>query len=375
MVGRGEVRGDSAQGQWDRGKGAQQYTRLSPPAHRRCMEQPEGSAREVRRGRDTQVHTAALHAASQVAESAARVTRASRSGGSRLTTRTPQNSRRRSPSRGASHGSDGDQGRSGCSQHRRPSATSASASGVQQEVSRMENSDDRSEGELSGSDGGEDQGHQAVVVPGVAAVGPSPGQPGREVGLVWILGHSYVFWGAKRADVRPNGRQLRIPRQEVLIRWIGVPGMQWNRVLGEVHRFSCLDRAPDVLLLHVGGNDMGARSMRDLIRDIKCDFLHLRAAYPSMVLIWSDMVGRLSWRWAWSVKKVDRARIKVNKEVSRFFIKNGGLAIRHRELEVDTWRYLRSDGVHLNEVGTDLWSLGLQEVIQRGLRVWRCSQG
>lgn len=49
---------------------------------------------------------------------------------------------------------------------------------------------------------------------------------GQEVGLVWILGHSYVFWGAKRADVRPNGRQLRIPRQEALVRWIGVPGMQ-----------------------------------------------------------------------------------------------------------------------------------------------------
>lgn len=198
---------------------------------------------------------------------------------------------------------------------------------------------------------------------------------GQTVGLVWILGHSYVFWGAKRADVRPNGRQLRIPRQEALIRWIGVPGMQWNRVLGEVYRFSRLDRPPDVLLWHVGGNDMGARSMRDLIRDIKCDFLRLRAAYPKMVLVWSDMVGRLSWRWAWSDKKVDRARIKVNKEVSRFFVKNGGLAVRHRELEVDTWRYLRSDGVHLNEVGTDLWSLGLQEGIQRGLSVWRCAQG
>ncbi|XP_044125204.1 EZH inhibitory protein-like [Bufo gargarizans] len=29
--------------------------------------------------------------------------------------------------------------------------------------------------------------------------------PGFPVALVWILGHSYVFWGAIRADVRPNG--------------------------------------------------------------------------------------------------------------------------------------------------------------------------
>lgn len=94
-----------------------------------------------------------------------------------------------------------------------------------------------------------------------------------------------------------------------------------------------------------------------------------------MVIVWSDMVGRTSWRWAWSAKKVDRARVKVNKEVSRFVIRNGSVAIRHRELEVDTRRYVRSDGVHLNEVGTDLWALGLQEGIQRALRVWRCTQG
>ncbi|XP_044155471.1 NXPE family member 1-like [Bufo gargarizans] len=36
----------------------------------------------------------------------------------------------------------------------------------------------------------------APVVPGVAAA------------LVWILGHSYAFWGAIREDVRPCGRQL-----------------------------------------------------------------------------------------------------------------------------------------------------------------------
>ncbi|PIO13242.1 hypothetical protein AB205_0184180 [Aquarana catesbeiana] len=318
--GRGEVRGTRRKGGVNGGRVPSTTRGSPPPARRRCIERPEGSAREGRRGRDAQERTAASDAAVQVNETAnspprggrrsARVTRGSGSGSTGRSTRTLRNGRRRSPSPGASNGSSGNLERGGRAQHRRPSATTATAAGVQQEVSRMEHSDDRSEGELSGSDGGDVQGHQATVVPGVAAVGPSPGQPGREVGLVWILGYYYVFWGAKRADVRQNGRQLMIPRQEVLFRWIGVPGMQWNRVLGEVHRFSRLDRSPDVLLLHVGGNDMGARSMRDLIRDIKCDFLRLRAAYPKMVLVWSDMIRWLSWRWAWSDRKVDRARIK-----------------------------------------------------------------
>lgn len=47
----------------------------------------------------------------------------------------------------------------------------------------------------------------------------------------------------------------------------------------------------------------------------------------------------------------------------------------HWELERDVGLYLRGDGVHLSEVGIDLWSLGLEEGIQRALRVWRGSQG
>ncbi|CAN2389971.1 hypothetical protein PRIEUP_LOCUS3, partial [Pristimantis euphronides] len=34
-----------------------------------------------------------------------------------------------------------------------------------------------------------------------AAGGPAgPSQPGRPPGLVWIIGHSYVYWGAQLAD-------------------------------------------------------------------------------------------------------------------------------------------------------------------------------
>lgn len=32
--------------------------------------------------------------------------------------------------------------------------------------------------------------------------------------LTQMLGHSYVYWGVRRADVRPNGRQLGIPQEE-----------------------------------------------------------------------------------------------------------------------------------------------------------------
>lgn len=63
--------------------------------------------------------------------------------------------------------------------------------------------------------------------------------------------------------------------------------------------------------------------------------------FPTVVL--SDIVARLSWRGARSVDKLNKARSKVNKEVGRFIARNGGVVVRHFELEIDTWRYLRRD--------------------------------
>lgn len=159
-----------------------------------------------------------------------------------------------------------------------------------------------------------------------------------------------------------------------MVRWIGLPGMLWHRVLPEVHRYARLDRQPDILVLHVGGNDLGLRPMRQIIKDIQWDFLRIRSSFPEVLLVWSDIVARTVWRGARSVDRINKARIKINKEVGRFFTRNGGFVVRHRELEVDTWRYLRGDGVHLNAVGIDLWSLGLQDGIQRAVRVWRQAQ-
>ncbi|XP_077319008.1 uncharacterized protein LOC143974648 [Lithobates pipiens] len=231
---------------------------------------------------------------------------------------------------------------------------------------------ERSEGELST----EDEVADPAVESGSAAVGAVPGRPdGGAPRLVWIVGHSYVCWGARRGDMRPDGRQLGISRRAAELHWLGIPGMQWDGVMGVVDRYVLLDGPPDVLVLHAGGNDLGLRKVRDLLVDIKADFLRLRERFPNTILLWSDIVARTRWRWARSVASIQKTRIRVNKVVGRFVVKNGGLVIRHRELESNVGLYLRRDGVHLTDVGIDLWSLGLQGGIQTALRVWGCPQG
>lgn len=143
----------------------------------------------------------------------------------------------------------------------------------------------------------------------------------------------------------------------------------------EVHRFVRLDRAPDVLVLHVGGNDLGARPLRELVKDIKFDLLRLWSLFPSLVTVWSDIVPRKVWRGARSVEGVNKARVKVNRAIGRFMARNGAVAVRHVDLEQGVGGFWRADGIHLNAVGLDMWCLALQDGIETALRMWRDARG
>ncbi|CAJ0965873.1 unnamed protein product [Ranitomeya imitator] len=45
------------------------------------------------------------------------------------------------------------------------------------------------------------------------------------------------------------------------------------------------------------------------------------------------------------------------------------MAVRHFELEAGVGNYWRSDGVHLNDIGLDLWMLAIQEGVERAMAV------
>ncbi|XP_056409990.1 uncharacterized protein LOC130338806 [Hyla sarda] len=206
---------------------------------------------------------------------------------------------------------------------------------------------------------------------GVATAGLSaPERLGGQPCLVWIVGHSYVRRGASRADVRPAGRQLGLDREQAQVRWIGQGGLQWAGLLPLLQTHAALDRPPNVLVVHLGGNDLGGRTARALMRDIKLDMLRIWSSFPGIVVVWSDIVARFKWREARSVIRLNKARAKVNRVVSRFMARNGGLVVRHRELESPSWDFMDADGVHLNPLGMDLWVLEIREVVVRAVGLW-----
>lgn len=94
--------------------------------------------------------------------------------------------------------------------------------------------------------------------------------------LLRVLGCGVISSSSGRENFQ--GRRLSVS-------W-GKMGMLWAGVLPEVHRFTRLDRPPDVLVLHVGGNYLVVLPFRELILDIKFDLWCLWALFPGSVTVW-----------------------------------------------------------------------------------------
>ncbi|OCT75759.1 hypothetical protein XELAEV_18030946mg [Xenopus laevis] len=184
---------------------------------------------------------------------------------------------------------------------------------------------------------------------------------------VWLLGHSYISWARRRAAVKKSGPQLGFPEGQVNIHWFGVPGLRWPGVWPTLLRNVRSGRRPDVLLIHAGGNDMGLRSQRELVLIMKQDLDKIRHLFPDLILVWSEMVPRLVWRYARNGEKMDRSRVKMNKLMASFVRKFGGIVIRHSNLDDKMPAYYGQDGVHLSELGNSFFTLALMEGIERAL--------
>ncbi|XP_063286228.1 uncharacterized protein LOC134571662 [Pelobates fuscus] len=203
---------------------------------------------------------------------------------------------------------------------------------------------------------------------GEQTAAPQSLPPGGSAGLVvWLVGSSYIHWAQKRATVAHYGEQLNFPRPLLQLCWFGFQGVSWRELSSEIFRLLGSRQLPDFLLIHAGGNDLGKVPQKELVKCMKRDLDRMMGLAPSVVIIWSEMVPRLRWRHARDPVAVTRCRGKINKMLSIFVRRIGGVVVRHCTLETMLPAYFRHDGVHLSDIGNDFLNLGFQEGLQRAL--------
>ncbi|XP_077113503.1 uncharacterized protein LOC143809782 isoform X2 [Ranitomeya variabilis] len=182
---------------------------------------------------------------------------------------------------------------------------------------------------------------------------------------VWIVGHSYIYWAAQRAEMCPGGRSLGFNDVDVI--WRGLRGMMWSRVLPEIVHISRVTSSPTIVVIHVGGNDLASFSLVELLTLMRSDMDKFSMFFPSMRLVWSEIIPRVVWRGARERNAMERSRRTLNQRISRFVRFKNGVVVRHHRLEGDNSGFLLPDGVHLNEAGLDIFLNGIREGVLQAM--------
>ncbi|XP_044130369.1 uncharacterized protein LOC122923581 isoform X2 [Bufo gargarizans] len=199
-----------------------------------------------------------------------------------------------------------------------------------------------------------------------ASVSPATWQAHGAVGpTVWLVGHSYIFWAAQRAECRPGGRSLGF--SDVRVSWRGIRGLRWSQLLSQVVEIGTQAVGPVVLVVHAGGNDIGSVPLLELLTLMRADLERFPSFFREVILVWSEIVPRAVWQSGRDGEAIEKCRRTVNARMSRFVRSRGGVVVRHRQLEGDNRSLMRPDGVHLSDIGLDIFLSGIQDGIEQAM--------
>lgn len=194
----------------------------------------------------------------------------------------------------------------------------------------------------------------------------SPGKPIGEPKCVWICGHSLVYWAESRAKSPEVGMQLGMDPSNVVIHWKGTQGMTWPQLLPLLHQLKVKWPNPDVLIMHLGGNDLSTENPTDLLASVKKDLSSMCSIFPECRLVWSNILPRRVWRHSADNHEVDLVRTTVNRRIHNIILDLGGASLTHDNIRCgsNTGQY-RADGVHLSSKGIDTFNLNLQDFLEK----------
>lgn len=192
---------------------------------------------------------------------------------------------------------------------------------------------------------------------------PGKGAP-VDIKNVWICGHSLVFWAEKRATSAEFGMQLGMRSDFARVWWKGMQGMTWKQLVPLLHQLKDNWPKPDVLIIHLGGNDISTTAPEDFIQTVKNDMTSLKSIFPGCLLVWSSILSRRSWRGTVDGKEMDIIRLAINDSIQTVMLELGGSTVSHNNITSGLGIY-RPDGVHLSGKGIDVFNQNLQAFLEK----------
>ena len=111
-----------------------------------------------------------------------------------------------------------------------------------------------------------------------------------------MVGHSYIRQAQKWAA--GGKRAGGMWQSNIEVCWLGQPGMRWEQLLPAVAKARGRLPFPNIVVVHLGGNDLTSKGRRQLLQVMKKDLMTMADMVRPAEVIWSEVVPRFEWRGA-----------------------------------------------------------------------------
>ncbi|XP_078527935.1 uncharacterized protein LOC144802402 [Lissotriton helveticus] len=190
------------------------------------------------------------------------------------------------------------------------------------------------------------------------------GGPGSKT-VTWIVGHSFVHWASKYAERQVYGRNLGLKGHLHEVQWWGKGGMRWGALLPWLAKMVPQRGCPDLLIIHLGENDLVQLSGLALLQLMQRDLDVLKSRLAGTCIAWTELVPRKVWRGAMKHGAIEKARRKLNRAMRLYCGDNDIKVIAHEGIRLAEPLVFRDDGVHLSQLGNAYYMMEMRDVVSK----------
>lgn len=180
----------------------------------------------------------------------------------------------------------------------------------------------------------------------------------------WIIGDSIV----KKAETYACSMGcLNLRQTKYKMVWLGQSGMHWTQLLPAL-QYQMISRGqPEIIIIHLGGNDIDAIPQNKFIKLIKNDIQYVQSVFSSTTLIWCDILPRLAWRNNRhdSPKVLNLKRKRINRAAHQYITKLPLGRVVSPRIEWYMEELFHADGVHLSDFGNMTYIQTLQNLVHK----------
>lgn len=131
--------------------------------------------------------------------------------------------------------------------------------------------------------------------------------------------------------------------------------------------------SPNIIILHLGAEFIGRMNIIKLIGQFKQKLFNIHTICSSSLLIFSENFPVLAWSHNCSFFLV-KISTRFNRSMHKFMLLVKGFSFRHINLAGFLPGFYLDNEVLLSPIGLDLFNLGLQSMLEEGLRLFRGSE-